>query len=279
MKIVLVTFSLMVLIIFGIQAQDEGKIEKRERIERNKNIFVGGGISLINDTNLKEYSTGFNFEGGFSKRLNRVLSLGASLSYLSFAYNTPASPKQAPVFGKYPDNFYTGFEDFPAQNLTDVHSGYIVNFNNTKLSFFSLAVDFKVNFVPVKENSVVSFYGFAKPFISYSKHSDITVSLDSYTDINNTNTWAFGASASEVVPLDGNVTGGIFLGPGIEINPTKPISFFLQASFGYTLASDFISTKSYPTRDLKLFDDSNWPGKSTGFSSINFSGGILINLD
>ncbi len=279
MKIVLVAFSLMVVVIFGLQAQDEGKIEKRERIERNKNIFVGGGISVINDSNLKEYSTGFNFEGGFSKRLNRVLSLGASFSYLSFAYNTPASSKQAPVFGKYPDNFYTGFEDFPAQNLTDVHSGYIVNFNNTNLSFLSLAVDFKVNFVPVKENSVISFYGFAKPFISYSKHSDIKVSLDSYTDINNTNTWAFGASASEVVPLDGNVTGGIFLGPGIEINPTKPISFFLQASFGYTLASDFISTKSYPTRDLKLFDDPNWPGKSTGFSSINFSGGILINLD
>jgi Outer membrane protein beta-barrel domain len=283
MKIVLITLSFSVLMLSNLRAQDEGKIVKRERIERDKNIFVGGGISLINDSNLKEYSTGFNFEGGFSKRLNRILSVGASVSYLSFAYNTPTSAKQAPVFGKYPDNFYTGFQNFPTQSLSDIHTGYLVNFNNTNLSFLSLAVDFKVNFVPVKENSVISIYGFAKPFVSYSKHSDITIGLQRFTDLNNTNTWTSDQSASAVVPLDGQVTGGIFIGPGIEINPTKPISFFIQASFGYTLSSDFISTKSYTTRSINYFVapiiDKDWPGKTTGFSSINFSGGVLINLD
>jgi hypothetical protein len=280
MKIV-ITGLVFSIITLTLQAQDEGKIVKRERIERNKNIFLGGGISLINDANLKEYSTGFNFEGGFSKRLNRILSVGASVSYLSFAYNTPVSTKQSPVFGKYPDNFYSGYQDFPAN--PDVHVGYLVGFNNTNLSFLSLAFDLKVNFVPVKENSIVSIYGFAKPFISYSKHSDITLNLERYADVNNINTWAFDKSASVVAPLDGQFTGGIFLGPGIEINPTKPISFYVQASFGYTLSSDFISTKSYPTRDIHYFVDPvidpNWPGKATGFSSINISGGILINLD
>jgi hypothetical protein len=276
MKIATVGLFFSVVTMFHLHAQDEGKIVKRERIERNKNIFVGGGISLINDATLKEYSTGFNVEGGFSKRLNRILSIGASVSYLSFAYNTPASAKQAPVFGKYPDNFYTGYQTI---NGSELHIGYLINLNNTKLTFLSLAADVKVNFVPIKENSVISVYGFAKPFISYSKHSDITLSIDAYSDVNNTNTWGTPVSASDVVPLDGKVTGGIFIGPGIEINPTKPISFFIQASFGYTLASDFISTKSYPTRDLKLLDDANWPGKTIGFSSINISGGILINLD
>lgn len=283
MKVILFGLFLSIMVTFGLHAQDEGTIVKRERIERDKNIFVGGGVSLINDANLKEYSTGFNFEGGFSKRLNRILSIGASFSYLSFAYNTPASPKQSPVFGKYPDNFYSGFQNFPQQSLTDVHTGYLISFNNTNLSFLSLAMDIKVNFVPVKENSVISIYGFAKPFVSYSKHSDITIGLERYADLNNTNTWTFDQSISLVVPVDGQVTGGIFLGPGIEISPTKPISFFIQASFGYTLSSDFISTKSYPTRDIHYFVDpvvdANWPSKSTGFSSINFSGGILINLD
>lgn len=274
MRIILVG-SFLLFVVPGLWAQDEGKIIKRERIERDKNIFLGGGISLINDANLKEYSTGFNFEGGFSKRLNRILSVGASLSYLNFAYSTPRTSNQAPVFGKYPDNFYTGY---PALQ-PNIHTGYLVNITNTNLTFISLAADFKLNFVPVKENSVISFYGFAKPFISYSKHSDVTLSLDLFRDINDTNTWTLAGSAGDIVPLDGKVTGGIFIGPGIEINPTKPISFFVQASFGYTLASDFISTKSYPTRDLKLFDDPNWPGKTIGFSSINFSGGILINLD
>jgi hypothetical protein len=90
-------------------------------------------------------------------------------------------------------------------------------------------------------------------------------------------------SASDVAPLDGQVTGGIFLGPGIEINPTKPVSFFIQASFGYTLSSDFISTKSYPTRSIRYFVDPvidpNWPGKTTGFASINLSAGVMLNLD
>jgi hypothetical protein len=283
MKIVLIGIFLSVLRISNLQAQDEGKIIKRERIERNKNFFLGGGISLINDANLKEYSTGFNVEGGFSKRLNRILSVGASVSYLSFAYNTPVSSTSAPVFGKYPDNFYSGFLTLEDNGVKypDTHTGILLSFNNTNLTFLSLAVDFKLNIVPVKENSIVSIYGFAKPFISYSKHSDVTFSARAFVDGNDTNKWVTTQDAfiSKVIPLDGQVTGGIFLGPGIEFFPTKPISFFAQASFGYTLSSDFISTKSYPTRDLKLLDDPNWPSITTGFSTINISGGILINLD
>jgi Outer membrane protein beta-barrel domain len=278
MKTYLSITALLIVFVFSAKAQDEGKIVKRERIERDKGIFVGGGISLINDSNLKEYSTGFNFEGGYSKRLNRVLAVGASISYLSFAYDTPPV-NQAPVFGKYPDNFYSGYQDFPEQGLSNIHTGYIVNLNNTKLTFISLAANLKLNFVPIKENSVISVYGFAKPFISISKHSDINVSLDGYFDANNNNTWAKLATSSDVAKVDSQITGGIFLGPGIEINPTKPISFFLQASFGYTFASDFINTKSYP-KDLTVFDtNSTWPSKSIGFSSINFAGGISFNLD
>jgi hypothetical protein len=43
---------------FNLSAQDEGKIEKRERIERDKGIFVGGGISSASA--LADYSIRYN---------------------------------------------------------------------------------------------------------------------------------------------------------------------------------------------------------------------------
>ena len=273
MKNTLLTLLVFALILPTLHAQDEGTIVKRERIERNKNIFFGGGVSIINDKNLSEYSKGFNFEGGYMKRLNRILSIGGSFSYLSFAYD-PAISKGTPVFGKYPSNFYSGY------NVNGAHVGAIINFNGSTLTFTSLAFNLKVNFVPIKDNSVISVYGFAKPFISISKHSDINISLDTYQDSFNTNFWTpiSGGSVSDVAKVDSQTTGGIFIGPGIEIYPTKPISFFLQASFGYTFSSDFISTKSYP-RDLTVLDSPTFPAKSIGFTSINFAGGISINLD
>jgi hypothetical protein len=62
MAVVFLLFNVFVLF-----AQDEGAIKKRERIERDKNIFIGGGISILGGSNLGDYSTGINFEGGYSK--------------------------------------------------------------------------------------------------------------------------------------------------------------------------------------------------------------------
>jgi hypothetical protein len=279
MKRILSVSFISYIIVFNLSAQDEGKIVKRERIERDKGIFAGGGISLINDSYLKEYSTGVNFEGGYSKRLNRILSIGGSISYLSFAYD-PKAYSQPLVNGNPVDNFYSGY------NANGAHVGFIANLNNSKLTFISLSANVKVNFVPIKENTVISFYAFAKPFVSSAKHDDGNYSFIPFQDLNDTNNWSViqvtdplvKAQLSGIAKGESKFTGGIFLGPGIEINPTKSISFFLQASFGYTFASDFISTKSYP-RDLTVLDDSKFPLKTIGFTTINFAGGISFNLD
>ena len=68
-------------------SQDEGAVVKKERIQLDKGIFFGGGISIASGSNIGDYSTGINFEGGYIVRMNRVLSLGGSLSYLSFKYD------------------------------------------------------------------------------------------------------------------------------------------------------------------------------------------------
>ena len=74
----------------SLLAQDEGAIEKRERIARNKGVFLNLGPSFTLGKNIGDYSTGFNFEAGYLKRVNRVLSVGPSISYMSFKYDPEA---------------------------------------------------------------------------------------------------------------------------------------------------------------------------------------------
>lgn len=255
------------------QAQDEGAVVKKERIERDKSIFVGGGISILGGDNLGDYSNGINFEGGFIKRLNRIVSVGGSFSYLKFAYET-ITDKPDPSGQGLPPNFYYD-TSIP---LSSVDEGYFLSLSGGDVSIMSLALNLKVNFVPVKDNSVISLYAFAKPFIASSTVSSISGTAEYiYYDGSD---WVYDASndVSGTFDSKSSITGGVFLGPGIEINPAKPISFFAQASFGYTFPMEVVSTRSYGN-DFNDIGANNFPLASLGFTSINFAAGISFNID
>src|SRR3989337_3602771 len=81
---VLILFSAFITI---VNAQDEGTIVKKARLERSKGIFIGGGPSFTLGKNIGDYSKGLNFEAGYLTRLNRVISIGPSISYISFKYD------------------------------------------------------------------------------------------------------------------------------------------------------------------------------------------------
>jgi hypothetical protein len=261
-------------------AQDEGVIVKRERIERDKGIFIGGGISIVGNSNFADYSSGINFEGGYVKRVNRVFSIGGSISYLNFNYD-PSILKRPPAQYQDPTNFYVGYVD--DNNGNSILYGYLLDLTGANISILSVAANLKVNFVPVKDNSVVSVYGFAKPFIAMASRSDLSANADIY-ELNSTGD-GWNSNPIGKYPLsyagESKITGGIFIGPGIEFSPAKPISFFLQASFGYTFPINVVDTRSYPNDGIIDFrnDQSGFPLRGIGFTSINFSGGILFNLD
>lgn len=253
-------------------AQDEGAVVKKERIQKDKGIFVGGGISILGGDNLGDYSNGINFEAGYNKRMNRVFSLGGSLSYLKFSYD-PAVQNNKPSGSGVPPNFY--YDDQAA-----IPYGYFVTLTGGDVSLISLAANLKLNFVPVKDNSVISVYAFAKPFIALATVGDAAATGEYYEYDAGLDDWfadpsqdEFGNDASRT-----SFTGGIFIGPGIEINPAKAVSIFAQASFGYTFPLDVVSTKSY-TNDLNQWTSSAFPYASLGFTSINFSAGVSFNLD
>jgi hypothetical protein len=263
-----------------LKAQDEGKITKRERIERDKSIFIGGGVSSSNA--LADYSVGVNFEAGFSKRINRIVSLGGSLSYLNFAYDQKIAPGASVIdplkISSFPSNFY-----YSSASLTDptfINVGGLLFVSGSNISLFSLALNLKVNFVPIKDNTKISVYGFAKPFVSRATSSSGSVTLDGVFVNNQFKLTRVNTPDSKTnIPFDSQsvITGGIFIGPGLEILPNNPISFFLQATFGYTFPLDESSIKTLP-RDIDKWPTSI-PVKSTGFTSVNFVGGISINID
>lgn len=272
MKYFALLFSLIFLMNGILIAQDEGAVIKRERIERDKGIFFGGGISIPGGANFGDYTTGINFEGGYMKRLNRLVSIGGSISYLNFKFDDGALSKPSSVnqsqYAEYPNFFYSSTDAF------------FLNLSGADLTLISINGNFKFNFVPVKDNSVISVYGFAKPFVAMAKHGNLVGVVDEYVlDVNND--WAYDQSRNTNYESDAKITGGIFLGPGLEINPTKAISIFVQASFGYTFPTDVVNSKSY-SRDYENYtvdQAERFPFVTDGFTSINFAAGLAFNID
>lgn len=257
-------------------AQDEGAVVKKERIERDKGVFVGGGISSTLGSNLGDYSTGINFEGGFNKRMNRVLSIGGSLSYIKFKYDPDVLNNKPDTGGTgLPQNFYY---DTQAASIDD---GYLLTLSGGDVTILSLALNLKFNFVPVRDNSVISVYGFAKPFIASTTVSALSGTGEYYYFDTGLNDWTADPSGNVAGAYESksSITGGIFIGPGIEINPAKAVSFFAQASFGYTFPMEVVSTRSYGNDYNIDLANENFPMKSLGFTSLNFVAGVSFNFD
>jgi hypothetical protein len=202
------------------------------------------------------------------------------LSYLAFKYDPKITASSIIVptdIKTFPSNFY--YDPTALADPTFINAGALISVSGADLSLISLAMNLKVNFVPIKENTTISVYGFAKPFVASASSSSGNLLLEGvFVNTQYTLTKVGGASATQSVPFNSEsvITGGIFIGPGIEFFPNKPVSFFLQASFGYTFPLDQSSIKSLP-RDISKWGDV--PVKSIGFTSINFSGGISFNLD
>lgn len=254
-----------------IQAQDEGAVVTRERITRDRSVFISGGFSNVLGNNFGDYSTGINFEGGYLRRLNRVVSIGGSISYLHFKYD-PSILQKPPAQYEDPVNFYYGYD----VNSNEI--GSLLYLEGGDMTLISLAFNFKFNFVPVKDNTIVSVYAFAKPFITSAKRGDISGSTDDFIYNTTTDNWDPDGESTGTYKGDSKISGGILLGPGVELYPGRKVSFFVQASFGYTFPIDIVSTRSYNSDIANLITD-KFPVSSLGFTSINFAAGASFNLN
>lgn len=298
----LLSFS---LICFSVSAQDEGLMQKRERIQRSNSVIVDFGPSFTLGKNIGDYSTGFNVEIGYVKRLNRVLSIGPSISYSTFKYDPD-------VTNDVGGNAYVGYGDpngwlskySGAPNLpNEFLYGVLLELDGGDLSMVSFAANIKLNFVPIKDDTKFSVYAFVKPFVSSVSRSEvkghsIRYVYEAYEDLGQSNydfddflfynlsdnTWYpdgaesdWGPDEYPVLKSDSEITGGVYLGPGIEFMPNKAVSIFAQASFGYTFPVTFVGTKAYEST-IESLNDEEFPLTKKGFPSLNLQFGVSFNF-
>lgn len=254
-----------------IQAQDEGTAVAQQRFERDKSVYVAGGPSLTFGDNIGDYKNGISFEAGFLKRSNKILSFGGSLSYVQFKYD----PEVTSEIGGDAYVEYYGGSDW---------GGYVINLTGGDISLISLAGNLRLDIIPYNDNAKIAVYGFAKPFVSYSTRTEVSGVSEYYESYDDAQTWfliesdiEWGADDYPVLAEESKVTGGIFVGPGIEFMPSKAVSFFVQASIGYTFPVSMVSTKSYePTTESYFLDE--FPMVTEGFPSVNFQFGLSFNF-
>lgn len=274
----------LVLTVTVAFAQDEGVIEKKERFEREQGIFIGLGPSFTLGKNIGDYSTGFNFEAGYYKRVNRVLSIGPSLSLLQFNYD----PEKTGL-----NNAFIATDLYDAEFDAFYDLGMVIDFTGGDLTLVSLALNLKFNFVPVTDDRKFSVYGFAKPFVSFVSRSEVTGTASIYTMYETETEWflegevpweannpfwaSYDVNISDKLKADTEVTGGIFIGPGVELNPAKKISVFAQAAFGYTFPVTFVSTESYEGNSFDVLTE-EFPMVKKGFPSVNIQFGASYNF-
>jgi hypothetical protein len=229
--------------------------------------------------------------------LNRILSVGPSLSFVQFDYDpavTEVGNKNTFVGGPYSNNSGTYYEAL----YMDLTGGDI--------SLTSLAVNLKFNFVPIKDNTKFSFYFFAKPFVALSTRSEVVGDayyLANYGDIEDEDDWfivdqfpwtagssyvksEYDVDVSQDMQEESKITGGIFIGPGIELFPTGKFSAFLQVPIGYTFPITYVSTEYYNKEGSENSlptirangDIEKYPMLKKGFPSIGVQFGASYNF-
>jgi len=281
-----ITASLAVLLSTGIVwAQEESVIAVQARLERSNSFhFNLGAATGLSQTN---YKGGTLVGLGYQKRVNRIISAGASIAYTTFRTDYKNF-----MTGKYLDPLWSGTDKTTVPN-NFYYTGsqaqyYLVNLSGGDLRQLNISIVGKINFVPIKSNTVASFYGLVAPGLVVSMldrvESNINFfehpTVDDYIQVNNT---SFTTSESQ-----STVTGGINLSVGVEFFPTNVFSFYIQSGVAYSFAIPFVDTSLYQKRILEKeyynpFVDYPMPkdfplSKDKGFTSLNFQLGLAYNF-
>lgn len=267
----------------AVNAQPEvSTVDVKARFARSNSFTLSAGPAFVQGA-LGDYSTGLSFQGGYMKRMNKLLSLGLNLSYLGFAYDAEKTYK-----------YYYNDLVFVTSELT---------LTGGDVELLSLGLNIKINLIPVSDDTKFSVYGIATPFVSSVTRGEVSGSALQYTDDNNDliyddyfNTDDWDASTFPTLAEESTITGGIYLGFGIEFLPVQPVSFFAQASYGYTFPITFVSTSSflhdtdkrYDANDRLYYRDNNtrdqsyynseFPIIEEGFSALSICLGVSFNF-
>lgn len=284
-----VAFTTVVLATFvtGVFGQEEAVIAVQARLEKSNSFHFN--LGLASSLGQNNYQGGTLVGLGYQKRINRVLSAGASVSYATYRsdYNdfmtgTYKDPNWSldPQGFTVPKNFY--YTPNQAQYL-------LVNISGGNMTQFSVGAVLKINFVPIKSNTIASFYALAVPSLVISNLEKVESNIN-FFDHPDDNTYSQANNASFVLSeSQSKTTGGLNIGAGVEFFPTNLFSFYIQTGIGYTFPVPFVDTSLYekhtlPVESYNEFDKvpplpKNFPlSDDKGFTTLNFQLGLTYNF-
>jgi hypothetical protein len=281
--------TLLLVIVTSAFGQEEAVIAVQARLERSNSFHFNLGIASSLGQN--NYQGGTLVGLGYQKRINRVLSAGASVNYATYRsdYNdfmtgTYKDLKWGPGDdGKgfiVPKNFY--YTESQAQYL-------LVNISGGDITQFSVGAVVKINFVPIKSNTVASFYALAAPSLVISKLEQVESNIN-FFDHPTDDLYLQANNASFTLTEDqSKTTGGLNIAAGIEFFPANLFSFYIQTGIGYTFPVPFVDTSLYEkhTLDVQSYNEfdkvpplpKNFPlSDDKGFTTLNFQLGLTYNF-
>ena len=262
----------MMLIVRDSWGQEEDVLALKARLERSNafHFTLGGGSSLGQNN----YKGGTMVGAGYQKRVNRVLSLGANVSYTTFRIDYADF-----MTGKYfdpkwnnsqPNNFY-----YPS----DMSEYYLVNLSGGDLSQLYINIPVKVNFIPIKSSTVTSFYGIIAPALVLSQLDHVLANENYFLHPSPNEYLQEDNRSYQAAPKRSTWTGGAILSVGVEFFPTNLFSFYLQTSFGYSFPVPFVDTSLYQKHTMQEYLNPNFPlSTQKGFSTFNLQMGLSYNF-
>ncbi|HTE34008.1 MAG TPA: hypothetical protein VK666_26695 [Chryseolinea sp.] len=263
-------------------AQDEGTLSKMDRVSTPNSFYLFGGPSFKFAGNNGDYCCGFNFEAGYLKRINRLVSIGPAVSFTRFLYDESIS-----------NSF--GDPDASGNNIYQLDGGYevyVVELKGGDLKFFSAGVNLKIDFVPYEEGRKISFYGIIKPYLLVSKRSEVTASADLWfanenSPLDNPANWSGGDNFDNLSPktpgyerwaADTEVTAGANLGIGAELAFPAGFGLFLQSTVVVTLPITYINTSEFPPATNTGYYHKDYPFVKKGFTTLNIAIGAVYHF-
>lgn len=138
-------------------AQEEGRAEIQQRFERMH--FSSFSIGLVRSST-GDYTDGWQADVGYGKRVNKLITLGANVTYLTLGNS----------YNGY-DYYVTESDEpsaFPPGSTTDGNpydESIEVAISGGEFSAFSLSGFVRMNFTPYSDNSKIVVFGFIKPSV------------------------------------------------------------------------------------------------------------------
>ncbi|MFN3840338.1 MAG: hypothetical protein ACK4RF_06490 [Cyclobacteriaceae bacterium] len=249
---------------FTATGQDAGQAEIKQRFERMH--FSSFSVGFLKGST-GDYANGWQADVGYGKRLNKLITIGANLTYQTLG-NT---------YNGY--DYYVSESDepsaFPPGSTTDgdpYDESIEVAISGGTFSSFSVSGFVRMNFIPYSDNSRFVVFGFIKPSAGISFLSAMTKEVRLVVDYEYVSTTYVDRQSSS------SFVAGVSLGPGLEFIPTKNLSISAHFGFNSQFGDKIVLDKRAFRPSTATVNNGDFPVTSGALISLSFTLGLQYNF-